>query len=63
MTAEGRPDTPARQSQTAATKNQKIMQVKFFQIPSGGGGDERVSTIAAEKKGAWPSRPCEDRPT
>ena len=36
MTAEGGPDTPARQSQTALQKHQKIMQVKFFQIPSGG---------------------------
>ena len=37
MTAEGRPNKHQRaSSQSAATKHQKIMQVKFFQIPSGG---------------------------
>ena len=36
MIAEGRPDSNYRQSQTAATKKSTNMQVKFFQIPSGG---------------------------
>ena len=36
MTAEGRPDTPARQSQTAATKKSKNHAGEIFQIPSGG---------------------------
>ena len=59
MTVERRPDSTSTAVTDSRYKKSKNHEGEFFRfrvrVRRGGGGDERVSTIAAEKKGAWPS--------